>query len=286
MHRSLHLGFLFVTLASGCATDPHAAGGGGGGGKADNGGATIDPQFVPSELIGALSGVTGTFDTQADALASALPAAKANQNQQLAACASDLGVDVSEVYGRFGDCTASTNGPLAPNGTWQGLYSCGESYCAVQRLDDAEIVRFDGTAPVHTDSGNPLHAGAVAILVFDEQQLAGFVSTIGTDGTVALVPHLLVRVANTAFSEAPGPATSRPNVGDVVSFTFAPGNLRAVMIALSHDTDRLEFYMRYERFTYTNGGSLSEDLYDGRITGAASDGYVSNFGNNFSLPVH
>ena len=277
---------LFVmALATGCATQPATPGGGGADGKADGDGAKPVPYFVPSKLLGARAGVTEFFANEADALAAAMPEATAGQNAQLAQCATDLGVAPSNVFARFGDCTVSVNGPLAPNGTWQGTYSCAESYCAVRPLDDAELVHFDGIAPLHTDSGNPLHAGGAAILVFDVQSLARLVSTIGTDGTVALGPHLYVRVADTTFSEAPGAIPFTLNVGDIISFTFAPGGRRAVVVALPDDADRMELYMRYQRFTYTDFGLLSESLFRARVTGAASDGYVSNFGNNFRVPV-
>jgi hypothetical protein len=86
-------------------------------------------------------------------------------------------------------------------------------------------------------------------------------------------------------SEISSAPFTRPNVGDEVTFTFAPGSGRAVGIALADEADRLEFYLRYERFSITDMNE-AEDVFTARITGSASDGYVSNFGNNFKLPVH
>jgi hypothetical protein len=286
MTSSSSLAFLVAGLAA-CATDPSTdptQSAGTGDGKADS--ASI---FERVELVSTSFSEESPIDSESAAATEAASFLAAVQSSDLDTCAFDLHVARAQVFGRFDNCRAFANPVTFPDGTrWAPAFECDAGFCAPQPLDGAELVRFAGSASFGTASGRPLARGDRPIVILDLRAIAGLVSTedfthpiAATHGVLAVVPHLFVRTDGGRFVEAPGLPALPHDAGAQIGLGF---DSTAVRIAIPAHADRLEFYLRFERWNFTrvDGEDASTAA---RLDSRASDAYVSNFGDNFRLPV-
>ena len=184
--------------------------------------------------------------------------------------------------------------PFDPT-TYTPAVTCEIGFCSTVDLANSEIVRFDGRHALATTSSAALHAGSKVIVVLDMDSLSTLLSSESLDqgpsvdrGIAALVPHLYVRTDGGAFTEITGLPSLDHARGDAISFLgYRDAEaFPARSITVPMGSDRLEMYMRFERFTYHQ---THEPVHDTspprRVDARTTDGFVSNFGKNFSLPV-
>jgi hypothetical protein len=228
------------------------------------------------------------IDDQQAAAVEATHFLAAVEDSSLGFCALDLHVPRTQVFGRFDGCRAFAQPVTFTDSTkWAPAFQCDAAFCALHPIDDAEVVRFDGTN-LHTVSGNALADGSSPIIMIDLGKVSAMVSsedfTHGFEsahGVAAVVPHLFVRTDGGPFVEAPRPPALPHNAGAQLSLGFDPAALRLVLPA---HADRIELYMRFERWNYTrlDGEDASTAA---RLDSRATDQFVSNFGDNYVLPV-
>jgi hypothetical protein len=163
----------------------------------------------------------------------------------------------------------------------------------VQPAAKVETVDFNPDTPVlETRSKNLPSPGDTITLNINPGQLSRFVSRFdpadGTQGVAALVPHLMIRTrGDQPFHEVTGPGFggALPAPGSRVLFQQAFNDPVTETITLPNDADRLEMYIDFDTGHFDDAVTQAENLWSIHVGAPADTGYVSFFGENYTLPV-
>jgi hypothetical protein len=152
-----------------------------------------------------------------------------------------------------------------------------QTYCSTTSLDSAVLVAFDGNA-LH--ASGPLHAGSTMLLDPNLTVVAQHATDFGH--TVATRPHLMARFDGGAFHEVSGVPGVTGKKGGTIDVD-APFDDVALLVDAPASGDRLELFFRVERWNVS--GSFEDGNFSGTLVSRAPDGFVSNSGGNYRLPL-
>jgi hypothetical protein len=161
------------------------------------------------------------------------------------------------------------------------------AWCAAENLDSLGVLQF-GAQEVAHGGFSPFistRRGETSVVNVDLEGVARFIeeSSDTSDAAVrATVPHVFVRFDEGAFVEVPG---LRP-LPHARGATFSCESLgsQPFLITVPEHANRVELYFQFERWA-ARRASQHDTCDQITLEGRTTDGFVSNFGRNFILPL-
>jgi hypothetical protein len=214
----------------------------------------------------------------------------------LAACSTRVG-PTSELFLRLVNLRNEVN-PIDPD---QGFppdqkfelrVEADSAFCSTADITSSPVVTLGfvnaGGDPdrVGLTSDASLHRGQRIILSLAVGALADSLLVspdVHGNGVVAVHPNLRVRFRDGGFTGA----GTLPSLGDKKgAHVTLEGGLadQAVLVDLPPDAERLEVYLRFQRWKYAVE-FFEDGTFTGFLTAPTSDGFISNGGHNYVLPV-
>ncbi|HEY8077971.1 MAG TPA: hypothetical protein VIF62_27785 [Labilithrix sp.] len=164
------------------------------------------------------------------------------------------------------------------DGRWGVAAQSQQTYCSSASLEDAVLVTFDGQLRVA--DATTLRAGGKMLLDAGLDRVIGDVSDLGH--VAATKPHLMARFDGGAFAEVSGLGGVDGKKGGTVDVE-APFPDDALLVDIASAADRFEMFFRVERWNVS--GFFEDGNFTGTLVSRAPDGFVSNFGANYRVPV-